>query len=639
MLQFVHLTGPDAGKDQTTRRKVRSQAMRDFRRRQRAENERKRVASPQRNDGRAKERATSEVVLPDTTHDRLKPPQRTAHMRRSLSKKSPTPSGGAQLTFVDWQDDQRSAGTTPSLHTPETYFHNTSAQPSPVPSMSFPPTQDDSDERFESQAHIDQMFDYCKSYLDWLCPGINATLAAEVLSSRQDMETCPTVLAALCLASVGHLDAVRGSDTPLDYALYKARVFRNINERMKASSSAVSDETIGYLACLLSYEMSKGSRESILHLQGLQSIIRLKGGLSTFSKSLSMMLECLDLCHALMFDEKPILTTCDGLYHGEADVDQQFESCLAMFRLLRSETEDFNNNTADSNPYKQRLVHTSKLIQDVMDVIDFLGPIPDFWKTVDVPDEVAAPYQRRLEQARSMGLEPDPLAPDAHYLARIVYLRILLMYNLDVLRIHPDHPSNQATIDGLWDTARKISEAAWAPLPYLRLWILLAGATLAQAAVRKSFFKAHLVRCVFRMGVAEWHRARAFITRYIASKALYMTFCLRGAPLEISAPRYIRPVPMEQTMLCNAPRHSFDGHLSADLMMQPDFRAASVPVEQMLHPGNATPSMAAEISRQASPLMTSGADLNIEHLSVLSMEDMTLNMQDMYSIWPDNFSV
>ncbi|KAK0258164.1 hypothetical protein LTR91_020310 [Friedmanniomyces endolithicus] len=37
MLQFVHVSGPEAGKDLQTRRKVRSQAMRDFRRRQREE--------------------------------------------------------------------------------------------------------------------------------------------------------------------------------------------------------------------------------------------------------------------------------------------------------------------------------------------------------------------------------------------------------------------------------------------------------------------------------------------------------------------------------------------------------------------------------------------------------------------------
>ena len=39
MLEFVHLSGREAGKDLQTRRKVRSQAMRDFRRRQRAERE------------------------------------------------------------------------------------------------------------------------------------------------------------------------------------------------------------------------------------------------------------------------------------------------------------------------------------------------------------------------------------------------------------------------------------------------------------------------------------------------------------------------------------------------------------------------------------------------------------------------
>ena len=45
MLQFVHLSGSAAGKDLQTRRKVRSQAMRDFRRRQRAEREAGRICA------------------------------------------------------------------------------------------------------------------------------------------------------------------------------------------------------------------------------------------------------------------------------------------------------------------------------------------------------------------------------------------------------------------------------------------------------------------------------------------------------------------------------------------------------------------------------------------------------------------
>lgn len=240
---------------------------------------------------------------------------------------------------------------------------------------------------------------------------------------------------------------------------------------MQGSSSAVSDEVVGYMACLLSYEMSKYSTESKLHLRGLQSIIRLKGGLTTFCKPLAMMLECLDLCHALVFNEKPLLITPETWHNGDSNNCRRVENCLAMFRLLRNELEDFFNTTASDDPYKQRIINTPRLLQDIMDVIDFSKPSPAFDKASNVPDEIAAPYRRRLELARSMGMVADARAPDAHYLARIVYLRILLMYNLDVLHIHPDHPSNQSILDALWDTSRKISEAAWAPLPYLRLWM------------------------------------------------------------------------------------------------------------------------------------------------------------------------
>ena len=53
----------------------------------------------------------------------------------------------------------------------------------------------------------------------------------------------------------------------------------------------MSDETVGCLSCLLSFEMSTGNKAAVLHLHGLKSIIDLKGGLHTFNEPMVMMLE------------------------------------------------------------------------------------------------------------------------------------------------------------------------------------------------------------------------------------------------------------------------------------------------------------------------------------------------------------
>lgn len=64
------------------------------------------------------------------------------------------------------------------------------------------------------------------------------------------------LLAACCLASVGHLDAVQPNRPRGNYDFYKANVLRKISKRMHSVELATSDETICALACLLSFEVS-----------------------------------------------------------------------------------------------------------------------------------------------------------------------------------------------------------------------------------------------------------------------------------------------------------------------------------------------------------------------------------------------
>lgn len=64
------------------------------------------------------------------------------------------------------------------------------------------------------------------------------------------------LLAACCLASVGHLDAVQPNRPVGNYEVYKARVLKEISKRMSTSEAAVSNETLSALGCLVSFEVS-----------------------------------------------------------------------------------------------------------------------------------------------------------------------------------------------------------------------------------------------------------------------------------------------------------------------------------------------------------------------------------------------
>ena len=99
------------------------------------------------------------------------------------------------------------------------------------------------------------MTDYCTD-IQWLRPGVDSEFVAKTLAQVWESSSCPMLLASCCLASVGHLDAVQPNRPSGDYAMYKARVLREVSERMQASETATSDETIGALSQLLSFEVS-----------------------------------------------------------------------------------------------------------------------------------------------------------------------------------------------------------------------------------------------------------------------------------------------------------------------------------------------------------------------------------------------
>ena len=92
--------------------------------------------------------------------------------------------------------------------------------------------------------------------IHWLQPGVDADATSSVLSRAWETSQCPMLLAGCCLASAGHLDAVQPNRPGGNYAFYKARVLREVSERMQSPTTATSDETIGTLGCLLSFEVS-----------------------------------------------------------------------------------------------------------------------------------------------------------------------------------------------------------------------------------------------------------------------------------------------------------------------------------------------------------------------------------------------
>ena len=351
------------------------------------------------------------------------------------------------------------------------------------------------------------------------------------------------LLAACCLSSVGHLDAVQPNRPGGKYALYKARVLREVSKRMQTPSTATSDETIGTLSCLLSFEISRCSGEALTHLRGLRSIIKMRGGLDTMTFSgISRMLETLDLLHAAIFDCKPLLTSPDmpaSVTLADLEVSEA-QAFARLIPLLAAEQEDFQKmNSTYSATLRQLpdlLASAVHLLND--ELHSSLRVEADTKMKATTPGgNIIADFKERLDRFGQLGFEEHPDFFDAHHLARACHLNFVIFYNLVIHRLPHRHRSNQKYADALFFAIRGTKERTWEGISYLRLWILLTGAVASNDVSQKSFFKAQLVRSIFQMGAKDFRRVKDFMLTYLELKQVMESPDRQASPpLELETP-------------------------------------------------------------------------------------------------------
>lgn len=354
----------------------------------------------------------------------------------------------------------------------------------------------------------------------WLQPGIDVSTAGRLLSDAWDSSQDLMLLAACCLASVGHLDAVQPNRPGGDYTTYRAHVLKELSERMRVPSTAVSDETVGTLACLLSFELSKGNPEATTHLRGLNSIINVKGGVNSlgFDGNLSMMVECLDMIHAALFDTTPLLTTAEPGSRGSSPETGQGDADLfdRMSPLLVAEQQDLQQ--------RPQTAHSTKL-QEVPQILIYASAalrgsstgtgVHDYML---YKDDHSLLFRESLDHFGQQSIHGVNQTDDSHQLARACHLTLVIFYNLVINKVPYRHNSNQRNCQWLCDAVRNVRDNTWQLVPYFRLWILLTGMVTSTSQSDKSLFKAHFVRAIFQMGHSDWRRAKHFILRFLEMK-------------------------------------------------------------------------------------------------------------------------
>ncbi|KAK4495820.1 hypothetical protein PRZ48_013088 [Zasmidium cellare] len=402
----------------------------------------------------------------------------------------------------------------------------------------------ENDDFFGSTAQIGQMLGFCRSYLHWLLPGVETETAGKMLGQAWDQSQCPMLLAACCLASVGHLDAVQPNRPPGNYEVYKANVLRHISKRMQSPDLATSDQTIGALACLLSFEMSKGSPEALTHLQGLQSIITLKGGLDKLQlEGVPMMIQTLDLLYAVLFDTQPILMDPQTTQSTDPPLKSLSDSDVfaRLVRILLAEQQALQKSAQVL--HADQLEAVSALLQNASACLQADSGSSTIHPSID--SEATETFRTSLVAFGQHACVDDPLNPDSIHLGRCCYFTFSTLFNVIVNKAPHRHTKNQKLVEHVYDAMQRVKNSTWASIPYLRLLVLLSAAVTTNAQHMKSFFKAELVRSIYQMGVEEWKRIETFIVRFLDMKRVLERPERRSsAPIEMDTSTMLKSSPI-----------------------------------------------------------------------------------------------
>ncbi|KAK5174152.1 uncharacterized protein LTR77_001232 [Saxophila tyrrhenica] len=509
--QFVNVTPGQTEHDDETRRKIRSQAMRDFRRRQRFEE-----STPESTEGSPSEASS--------------PPQSSAGGSRQESRKR---KGSTQSLPTDLEVHRRTSSSLsrdelPTIHdeegvkqrrpSPKTSISDeqaklsrnirqrasTRAQPGVfgtftvnLPRRQRPrrPTFDDINP-LDTPGQLEHLLSICQRYNHWLGAQWPSQPELDLPGDPSNDTTSQMLLFALCLKSIGYLDALEPGQTRADTDLLKTKVLALINRRLKSPTEALEDRTIGALACLTSYEISRGSREATMHLHGLCQIIRLRGGTVRIGDNggLAMFLQMLDLVHAVFFSEAPLYTAGDTSQPSSLQDTPQLQPDQDMLDeisdLIMSIPERVGPDDPPEDLALQPSITPSTLEMEVQGWYQFLKqPEP----TVAVKYDGALAYACKL----AAGLHLAAYSPLAANSARL-----------------------QLQAVELFSVMSRLPDDAWEACHTLHLRILLTAFATAPSSASKSWYVAHLTRCLYQTEQHNWSLVKDLMLRFIAMQSM-----------------------------------------------------------------------------------------------------------------------
>lgn len=282
--------------------------------------------------------------------------------------------------------------------------------------------------------------------------------------------------------------------------------------------------------------------------------------------------ECLsnrvDLLQALLFDTPPIFSWNDHSLQETNSHTVDAGRCT-IFSLLMEEV--ILQSAVEWNGPHQFDLHYSELWNDLQPVLDDVRRCFDgIFASLSIDNMKATCFLEHLEAFHRHTVQVRGLPSctdhwnDVHLLGQASYHCLTILYNVLINRIAYQHPNNQGHVDALCKALNSAKESNWTSIPHLRIWMLLTGITASRNVTRKSFFKSHLLRLIYALGMPNWERTKEVIIQYLDMR-YYLHRWTRGSSCiapenghyqPIRTKESERPVPVVDSTLDEIAKHT-----------------------------------------------------------------------------------
>ncbi|PQE10533.1 tachykinin family protein [Rutstroemia sp. NJR-2017a BVV2] len=278
-----------------------------------------------------------------------------------------------------------------------------------------------------------------------------------------------------------------------DYFSFKDEVIRWINGRLGDPGESINDVTIGVVMCLINFELSRGNEVEIIHhMNGLEQIMNLRGGLQNLSLDNQFLwkIQVVDLLAAVMTSSEP------------------------RFPPISSTTP---RNVPQSIDAENIQINSESPLYAIQNYKNFEPPFSD--QTIAILQDMSILVAAILEEKAQPTELRGPKAHQIHALPNNQSSSLLMLIHLTSTIFHPALGSppipftstrNTQSVMKICEILEDISlDATFVRYPGILLWVLLTTASAAADRPERGY----LVTFLLRIGTsAIWWGMEEFVS-------------------------------------------------------------------------------------------------------------------------------